>query len=157
MITFENIKTGAKVVFDGTQDPQARQAHMAAYLNSSNLSPNALKGQDFGWRLAPEIVAEMDRIKTDMQALDTISRRVGVGIDDVRDFHILNYIAEQDFAADALKARAGQNSSVFEASYEERLRKLREGSEPISENLNSNSEAVNAKIEVPKTIKNKEK
>ena len=126
MITFENKKTGEQVHFTGAQDPAVRQAHMAAYLNSSNLSPNALKGQDFGWRLAPEIVVEMDRIREDITTLDTIARRVGVMVEDLRDFHILNHIAEQDFAAEAMKARQNAESVKHEADYEARLAKLRE-------------------------------
>ena len=151
MITFENIKTGEKVTFSGDQDPMARQAHMAAYLNSSNLSPNALKGQDFGWRLAPEIVAKMDEVKSDPQTLDMLARRIGVSIDDVRDFHILNYVAEQDFAADAVAARAKADETAFEREYEDRLRALRE--KASSEKVDSTEETTSANIKRSTTKK----
>src|SRR6187431_2721599 len=117
MITFENIKTGEKVEFTAAQDAETRQAHIAAYLNSSDLSPNALKGQDYGWRLAPEIVAEMERLRGDITVLDMLSRRLGVSIDELRDFHILNYIAEQSFAAESLALKQADNSAEHEASY----------------------------------------
>ena len=132
MITFENVKTGEKVTFKAGQDPVARQAHMAAYLNSSNLHPNALKGQDFGWRLAPEIVAQMDRIKGDVNQMDLLSRRIGVAMDDIRDFHVLNYIAEMEFAAEAMREQAAASKTVYEEEYEARLRKLREKAQPNS-------------------------
>lgn len=125
MISFENIKTGEVVTFSGTQNPLTRQAHMAAYLNSSNMSPNALKGQDFGWRLAPEVVDRIEAVKGDLQTLTALSRAIGVPIDELKDFHILNYIAEQEFAAEALRARQSGESSVHEQSYEERVRALR--------------------------------
>lgn len=150
MITFENIKTGEKVVFDGTQDPSVRQAHLAAYLNSSNLSPNALKGQDFGWRLAPEIVGRMDAIKSDPQALDNLARRIGAGIEDVQDFHILNFVAEQDFAVEAMEARKRAEANLHQEDYEKRLREIRE-------KANSPQETDSAKIKEPTTTNNKEK
>jgi hypothetical protein len=131
MISFENIKTGEVVKFTAEQDAESRQAHIAAYLNSSNLSPNALKGQDFGWRLSPEIVAEMERIRTDINILDLLSRRIGISIDDIRDFHILNYIAEQSFASEVIAARAQDDSAKHEAAYQARLAKLRE--KPVEE------------------------
>jgi hypothetical protein len=156
MITFENIKTGEKVSFHGGQDPETRQAHMAAYLNSSNLHPNALKGQDFGWRLAPEIVAEMDRVRTDPQTLDMLARRIGVSIDDVRDFHVLNYVAEMDFAKDALAQRAKNESTDYERKYNERLAAIRDGEQLVSENSDSSNQTDSAKIKEPKST-NKEK
>lgn len=122
MITFENIKTGEKVVFTGAQDAAPRSAHMAAYLNSSDLSPNAgVRGQDFGWRLAPEVIAEMELVRNDIEALERISRRVGIGMDDIRDFHILSYVAEKDFAKDAMKTRATEDTSAKEDDYRARV------------------------------------
>lgn len=142
MIQFENIRTGEVVKFDGTQDPNTRQAHIAAFLNSSDMSPNALKGQDFGWRLAPEIKDEIERIKTDLPTLDMLSKRVGVPVDELRDFHILNFIAEQDFAQQALAARAQADSPAYQESYEARLKALRERREqPVVQPVQTTTEA----------------
>jgi hypothetical protein len=124
MIAFENKKTGETVQFTADQDPASRQAHIAAYLNSSDMSPNALKGQDFGWRLSPEIVVEMERIRTDITVLDLLARRIGISIDDIRDFHILNYIAEQTFAAETLALKKAENSAQHEQSYNARLARV---------------------------------
>lgn len=126
MIQFENIRSGEVVTFSATQDPLARMAQIAAYLNSSDMSPNALKGQDFGWRLAPEIKDEIDRIKGDLPTLDLISKRVGVPIDELRDFHILNYIVEQTFQQEAMAARqSGKSNADFEEDYQARVKALR--------------------------------
>ncbi len=121
MITFEHIKTGEKVSFDGTMDPLTRQAHMAAYLNSSDMSPNAGMGQDFGWRLSPEIVAQMEAARSDMTTLNDISRRLGINVDDIQDFHILNKIADEDFASDALRAKLTEDKNSNKADYEKRV------------------------------------
>lgn len=123
MITFENINSGEKVVFTGEMDPASRQAHMAAYLNSSDLSPNAgVRGQDFGWRLAPEVVAEMTAVRQDYETMENISKRIGVPIDEIKDFHVLNYVAEKDFAKDAMKARTVSVSPAFEDDYRARVK-----------------------------------
>lgn len=124
MITFENIRTGEKVVFTGEQETNSRNAHMAAYLNASDLSPNAgVRGQDFGWRLAPEVIAEMDAVRQDYDTLERISKRLGVGIDDIRDFHILSYVADRSFAQDAKNARKHEPTSTdLEDDYRARVK-----------------------------------
>ena len=128
MIKFENIRTGEVVIFTGEQEANSRNAHMAAYLNASDLSPNAgVRGQDFGWRLSPEVVAEMEAVRQDFDELDKISRRVGIGIEDIRDFHILAYVAEKDFAKDAKKARVEQASAELEEDYRARVKAAKEG------------------------------
>lgn len=147
---FENIHTGEKVEFKPGQDPQARTAHIASYLNSSDMSPNALKGQDFGWRLSPEIKHEVERIKGDMTTLDSIARRIGVGVEDIRDFHILNHIAEKEFAREAMAQRQKTETSKHEQDYNARLEKLRQKDTPVSTSDND-------KIEEPNTTNKKGK
>ena len=142
MITFENIKTGEKVVFTGEQEAGSRNAHMAAYLNTSDLSPNAgMRGQDFGWRLAPEVIAEMDAVRQDYDTLERISKRLGVGIDDIRDFHILSHVADRSFAEDAKRARVDvPTSTELEDDYRARVKVAKEGAPKTPED---------AKLEVP--------
>lgn len=144
MIKFENIRTGEVVEFTGEQEVNARNAHMAAYLNASDLSPNAgVRGQDFGWRLAPEVIAEMEAVRQDYESLERISKRLGVGIDDIRDFHILSYVADRSFAEDAKAARVNQpSSSDLEDDYRARVKAAKAPKE-------------DAKIEVPTTKKEK--
>lgn len=127
MITFENKFTNEVVTFTGEQEANMRNAHMAAYLNASDLSPNAgVRGQDFGWRLAPEIIVKMDDVRSDYEELDKISRRLGIGVDDIKDFHILSYVADKEFAQDAVKRRAMSSSANPENDYEARVRAARE-------------------------------
>lgn len=168
-MTFENIKTGEKVTFKPGQDPSARQAHIAAYLNSSDMSPNALKGQDFGWRLSPEIKHRIEQIKGDMETLDMLSKRIGISIDDIRDFHIVNYIAEQEFAQEALQQKAAKETTKYEEDYNARLQRLRKSegdskSDAKAETDNSGlkpskddgtTDTSNAKLEEPKSTNDK--
>lgn len=134
MITFENIKTGEKVVFTGEQEVASRSAQMAAFLNSSDLSPNAgQRGQDFGWRLAPEVIAEMDAARQDVEILEKLSRRIGIGMDDIRDYHILSYVADKDFAKDAMKLRAKETAPEIEEDYLARVKAAK--ASPITEDV----------------------
>jgi hypothetical protein len=144
VITFENIKTGEKVTFTGEQEVNSRNAHMAAYLNASDLSPNAgIRGQDFGWRLAPEVIAEMEEVRQDYDSLERISKRIGIGIDDIRDFHILGYVADRSFAEDAKAARVNlPTSSDLEDDYRARVKAAKAPKEDV-------------KLEVPTTKKEK--
>lgn len=168
MITFENIKTGEKVVFTGEQEVNSRNAHMAAYLNASDLSPNAgVRGQDFGWRLAPEVIAEMEAVRGDFELLDRISRRIGIGIDDIRDFHILSYVADRSFAEDAKRARVNVPTSTdLEDDYRARVKAAKQGSNPEvlkvttpveeqSFKVTTTKDDANVKLEVPTTKKEK--
>lgn len=139
MIKFENIRTKEVVIFTGEEEPNMRNAHMAAYLNSSDMGPNAgVRGQDFGWRLAPEVIAEMEEVRNDFELLDRISRRVGIGLDDIRDFHILAFVADRDFAKDAKKQVTASDIAENEEDYRARVKA-----------------AKSAKIEVPTTKKEK--
>lgn len=123
---FVNVKTGESVTFTAEQDAGSRQAHIAAYLNSSDMSPNALKGQDFGWRLDPEVKSELERIRSDASVLDEIGRRIGVAIDDIRDFHIVDYIADREFTRAAVAQREATATTKYEEEYEARLKQLRQ-------------------------------
>lgn len=142
MITFENIRTGEKVTFTGEQETNSRNAHMAAYLNASDLSPNAgTRGQDFGWRLAPEVIAEMEAVRQDYDTLERISKRLGVGIDDIRDFHILSYVADRSFAQDAKNARVNEPTSTeLEDDYRARVRAAKEGATISNVNITNKGE-----------------
>jgi hypothetical protein len=153
VITFENIKTGEKVVFTGEQEANSRSAHMAAYLNASDLSPNAgVRGQDFGWRLAPEVVAEMDAVRQNAEILDTIGRRLGVPMGEIKDFHILNYVAEKDFAKDAMKAHTVADTSDLEDDYRARVKAAKKGPKPEKE-ITQTSSAPTVEVETKPAAK----
>lgn len=74
---------------------------IAAMWSSSDRSPNASEGQDFGWRLAPEVVVQMKRIKRDNQMLLDLAKRYNVMSDAVDEKLILQYISDQTDSADA--------------------------------------------------------
>lgn len=85
-IKFFNIRSGE------TQTAET-EPQIAAMWASSDHSPNVTQGQDFGWRLAPEVVVEMKQIKQDMNLLQVIAQRISRPIDEITEPDILTYIS----------------------------------------------------------------
>jgi hypothetical protein len=108
-----NIRTGLKTVAE--TEPQ-----IAALWSSSDHSPNITQGQDFGWRLAPEVVVEMKQIKQDLGLLERIARRFGKSLDDLGETDILTYISNKT----ELEAAPQPEVEEFADNYEAEIRKL---------------------------------
>lgn len=116
-IEFFNIKSGEVRI-------AATAEHIASFFNSSDQGPNANNKQDFGWRLAPEIVVELDTIKEDPELMAQIASRYQIPIDDLVDFNILKFIADRRFKTAARKnADEGKN---YSSEYEKMIAKARE-------------------------------
>lgn len=68
-IAFFSIKTG--------ETHYARlEPTIQAYLNSSDMGINASRGQDYGWRLAPEWVKKIRNFRDDERKMDTLSAKL---------------------------------------------------------------------------------
>lgn len=93
---------------------------IAALWSSSDRSPNVSQGQDFGWRLAPEVVVEMKRIKQDIQTLQTIATRYNILLQDVGEKEVLQYISDNTAPEDAPVADQGD----YEDQYDSEVRRL---------------------------------
>lgn len=87
-IKFWNVKS--REVAIAVTEPQ-----ISAMWGSSDRGPNAMVGQDMGWRLAPEVVVELKRIKSDQIVLERIAARLNRPIDEVGEQEILTYISAQ--------------------------------------------------------------
>lgn len=68
---------------------------IAALWSSSDHSPNITQGQDLGWRLAPEVVVEMKKIKQDITILENIARRYRKNLDELGEIDILHFISDR--------------------------------------------------------------
>lgn len=112
-IKFLNIKSGEVRVAE-------TEPHIAAMWASSDHSPNITQGQDFGWRLAPEVVVEMKRIKQDFNTLMQIAQRIGKNVDEVGEPDILLYISSKYDATDTPVAQQGD----YESDYDDEIRRL---------------------------------
>lgn len=101
---------------------------IAAMFNSGDLGPNAREGQDFGWRLAPEIVVEMRRIRQRPNEMVTIAATYNILPEDVDDKRILKYISDKTIVEDAPVAQNGD----YEEEYRDEIRRVEKATEKIS-------------------------
>ena len=139
MIKFWNIRT--KEIVECDTEPK-----ISAFWASSDRSPNVTQGQDFGWRLAPDVVVWMKKIKTEPQTLETIARRGNILLEEVGEKEILEYISFMTPSDDATVAEDGDYSEEYETA----IRNLEGNSLPAApektiEELEAELEAAKAK------------
>lgn len=112
MIKFVNIKSGEIAVAEN-------EPHIAALWSSSDHSPNITQGQDFGWRLAPEIVVELKVIKQDAVQLSQLAARLGKPMDDISEPDILAFISTKYSEQNAPIA----NTEDYQDAYDQEVRR----------------------------------
>jgi hypothetical protein len=120
-IKFFNIRSGESRVVK--TDPVIADAHIAALWGSSDRSPNVNQGQDFGWRLAPETVVEIERIQQDPRLLESIAVQLGILPDSITETNILQYISAQN---DRKVQGLEQTPEDFQKQYEDDIRRIRD-------------------------------
>src|ERR1017187_178028 len=91
------------------------EPHIAAMWSSSDRSPNITQGQDFGWRMAPEVVVEMKKIKQNAETIREIAVTYGLLPESVGEPEILRYISDKTSAADAAIATEGDYTDEYDA------------------------------------------
>lgn len=96
------------------------EPHIAALWASSDHSPNITQGQDFGWRLAPEVVVEMKQLKQDYEALERIARRYKKQPEDLTEIDILHWISDKTSIEKAPVA----NPDDYADEYDAEIRRL---------------------------------
>jgi hypothetical protein len=102
------------------------EPHISAMWASSDRGPNVQQGQDFGWRLAPEVVVELKQIKRDENKLIQIAARYRMSLEDVGEKEILQYISDK---TDATKAAVASDGD-YEDEYSQEIRDLEKKTKP---------------------------
>lgn len=74
---------------------------ITALWSTSDRSPNITQGQDMGWRLAPEVVVELKKIKQDGLLLERIAARYKKALEDIREPDILQWISDKTAVEEA--------------------------------------------------------
>ena len=93
---------------------------IAALWSSSDRGPNVMQGQDFGWRLAPEVVVELKRIRSNPQRIQDIAVRYNLPIDAVDEKAILKFISDRT----ALEAAPVAEEGDYEDQYRRDIAEL---------------------------------
>lgn len=118
-IRFYNIRNGESR--NCNTEPQ-----IAAFWGSSDRSPNAMQGQDYGWRLAPEVIDQVNRLKNHKGGLKDVADSRGIAVNDVVETDILEFLAAGSDDLD-------QSPEAFKKAYEAEVRALEERREKESE------------------------
>lgn len=95
---------------------------VSALWSSSDRSPNITQGQDFGWRLAPEVVVEMERISRDPLMLERIAARFNKPMEDIKEPDILQWISQKTASENAPQASLDDGIDEYQAE----IRRLRQ-------------------------------
>lgn len=152
-ISFENIVSGEVRVCTTTEQ-------IAAFVNSSDIGPNASKKQDFNWRLSPDDLVELERLKRDPAIMERIASNNQISAEDVADYNVLKYMANLRFA-EAARAREAEEMD-HESDYERRVREARENrgkktaAKDDSETKTSKPRTVNRSAKTGKIVTKKE-
>lgn len=99
--------------------------HIAAFFNSSDEGPNAKNKQDFGWRLTPEDLIELEDLKNDPVVMDKIASVYQIPAEDVADYNVLKFMASKRFSV--VKTDSRSDRKDYENDYQRRVNEARKG------------------------------
>lgn len=108
-----NIKSGETLVAETAE-------HIAALWASSDRSPNITQGEDRGWRLAPAVKVEMEKIMGDRSELEHLASIFRKSVEDLGESDILAYISNKT----ELEAAPVAKVSDYQDEYDAQVRKL---------------------------------
>lgn len=144
-VTFRNVNTNEVRVITNPH-------HIGAFLNSSDLGTNSNKGQDFGWRLDFDMVDKLDDLAGNPTALDELSRRIGVPVDELTQIHLLNHLSHLEDTEKASVERRAAREPKYKQEYEDTIRKRR-----AAKSVTVKSETTSAPVVVNSTPANTKK
>jgi hypothetical protein len=127
------------------------EPQITAMWASSDRSPNITQGQDFGWRLAPEVVVQLKQIKADYQKIQEIAIRYALPTEAVGEPEILQFISDQTPSDAAPVAEEGDYSD----EYAEEIRRLENSNNATPETVTTTThedtiDELEAKLAVKK-------
>lgn len=117
----------------------------AAMWGSSDRGPNAKNGQDMGWRLAPEVVVELERLAETPMALERIAARYAIPYEDIKEADLLQWISDQTDEKDAPEAR----QEDYTEDYEAEVRRLRKKRLKEQQQKNTQSDEADPSVDEP--------
>jgi len=124
-IVFENIDTGETASIDRKSGGKYYAAKLSALINSSNMSVNADRGQDFGWRLQPEQQALIEQWEQDPETIDKVASFTKVPSDTLAHGDFLTYLLHtQELGTSPERVETAKRRGN-QASYNDRVEALR--------------------------------
>lgn len=115
---------------------------IAAFINCSDRSPNANKGQDMGWRLDAAHVVELKEAKKNLKLLKQISESKSKSVENVSESDILHYLLREKKMQEFV---AADQEKDFSQEYESKIKSL--SGEPAEEVVDIEKIKADAKAE----------
>lgn len=133
-IIFENIDTGETMAIDRDGEGKYYRAKLSAIINSSNLSPNADRGQDYGYRLQPEQQAILEEWEQDPDVIDKVANYTRVMVDELTHADFLAWMLYQQELGKSPEQAQNTARREKQIAYEARVETLRSKAEvaPVS-------------------------
>lgn len=119
---FFNVRTGERRVLDARGDLAKHRIN--GFLLSSNVSPNAGNGQDFGWRLAAPTLKIVRTAQRTPSVMREISQAKGVNPGAVRLNDLIEFLVDSYNAQLQASYLAEEESPKFQEEYEKTIKGL---------------------------------
>lgn len=127
MIIFENIDTSETVGISRELNGKFYRSQLAALVNSSNMGINADRGQDFGWRLAPEQQALIEQWEQEPDMIEKVSQFTKVQVDALTHADFLGYLLYQQELGRSPEQGQEAERRAKQREYEARVAALKAG------------------------------
>ncbi|MES2367791.1 MAG: hypothetical protein V4563_18080 [Pseudomonadota bacterium] len=112
-----------------------------AYINSSDMGINASRGQDFGWRLAPEWVQKVRDFIDDETKMDTLAAKLRLEEgESPSTIQILNYMYGRQVRQYLQRLR--EDEAPFADKYQQNIAKGRKPAAPVEDDNDEELEPV---------------
>ena len=129
-IIFKNIDNGHTVAIDQATEGKFYGAKLSALVNSSNMSINADRGQDFGWRLDEEQQALIEAWEEDPAMIDRVAQHMKVPVDMLAHGDFLSYLLYQQSIGTSPERREMAIRRERQAEYAARVEALKKQKVP---------------------------
>ncbi len=107
--------------------PIDRPQKIRAYIDMGDLQPKNVTNNDHGWRLAPEITAQIRDVLDDPQRLEQISKETGHPLDMINAFHVFMYEISRNQQLAAKAANNSLDKELAMSEYEQAVASARQG------------------------------
>jgi len=126
-IIFENIDTKETYAIDREREGKYYRAKLSALINSSNMSVNADRGQDFGVRLIPEQQALIEQWEEDPEVIERVSNWSKTMTEDLTHAEFLAYLLYQQELGTSPEKHQQSDRREKQRDYDARVEALRVG------------------------------
>lgn len=130
-IIFENIDTGDTIAIDRALEGKFYHSKLSAAINSSNLSINADRGQDMGWRLQPEQQAMIEEWEQEPSMIDKVSTFTRVPLDALSHADFLSYMLHQQELGQSEERSELAARRDNQLAYDARVAALKASEKPV--------------------------